>query len=182
MLSSNDLRNGTLFVWEDDPWKVLKYEHTFKGRGRGKITVRARNLKNQAVREISFQSSDTVEEADVTKKKLIFRYRTREDLVFDEDLSLPLEKSESEAQFLTKGEEVWVLFYQDEPIGITLPPTVILTVKQTEPGFKGDSVSNILKPAILNTGLAVKIPLFINEGEKIIVSTETGEYRGRAGQ
>ena len=180
MLSSNDLRNGTLFVWEDDPWKVLKYEHTFKGRGRGKITVRARNLKNQDVREISFQSSDTVEEADVTKKKLIFRYRTREDLVFDEDQSLPLEKSEWEAQFLTKGEEVWVLFYQDQSIGITLPPTVILTVKTAEPGFKGDSVSNILKLATLNPGLSVKIPLFINEGERIVVSTETGEYRGRA--
>lgn len=180
MLSANDLRNGTLFVWEDDPWKVLKYEHIFKGRGRGKVAVRARNLKNQAVREISFQSSDMVEAADVAKKKLIFRYRTREDLVFDGDLSLPLEKSEWEANFLAKGEEVWVLFYQDEPIGITLPPTVTLAVKQTEPGFKGDSVSNILKPAVLNTGLSVKIPLFINEGEKIIVSTETGEYRGRA--
>lgn len=180
MLSSNDLRSGTLFVWEDDPWKVLKYEHIFKGRGRGKVTVRARNLKNQAVREISFQSSDMVDEADVTKKKLIFRYRTRQELVFDGDLSLPLEQSESEAQFLTKDEEVWVLFYQSQPIGITLPPTVVLTVKHTEPGFKGDSVSNILKPAVLNTGLSVKVPLFINEGEKIVVSTETGEYRGRA--
>ena len=180
MLSANDLRNGTLFVWEGDPWKVLKYEHIFKGRGRGKVTVRARNLKNQAVREISLQSSDAVEEADVTKKKLVFRYRTRQDLVFDDDLSLPLEKSEWEANLLTKGEEVWVLFYQGEPIGITLPPTVVLTVKTTEPGFKGDSVSNILKPAVLNTGLAVKIPLFINQGEKIVVSTETGEYRGRA--
>lgn len=180
MLSSNDLRNGTLFVWEDDPWKVLKFEHIFQGRGRGKVTVRARNLKNGSVRELSFQSSDMVDEADVSKKKLIFRYRTREELVFDEDLSLPLEQSEWEAQFLTKGEKVWVLFYQEKPIGLTLPPTVVLTVKQTEPGFRGDSVSNILKPATLSTGLAVKIPLFINEGEKIVVSTETGEYRGRA--
>jgi elongation factor P len=180
MLSANDLRNGTLFVWEDDPWKVLKYQHIFQGRGRGKVTVRARNLKNQSVREISFQASDTVEEADVVKKKLIFRYRTRQDLVFDDELTLPVEKSEWEAQFLTKGEEVWVLFYQDQPIGITLPPTVILAVKQTEPGFKGDSVSNILKPAVLSTGLSVKIPLFISQGEKIVVSTEVGEYRGRA--
>lgn len=183
MLSANDLRNGTVFEWEDAPWKVLKYEHTFKGRGRGKVTVRAKNLKAGAVREISFQSSEMVAEADVARRKLTYLYRTRDEAVFSsdsEEMYLPLAKIEWELNFLTKQQEVWVLFFEEEPIGIQLPPTVDLVVKQTDPGVKGDTVGNTLKPATLSTGFITKVPLFINEGERITVDTESGEYRGRA--
>lgn len=183
MLSVNDLRNGTIFEWEDSPWKVQKFEHTFKGRGRGKVTVRARNLKNGSMREIAFQSSENVSEADVAKKKLIFLYRTRGEAVFkdeEEDVFIPLEKIDWELNFLTKQQEVWVLFYNEEPIGLILPPTVTLRVKTSDPGAKGDTVSNVLKPAMLETGFEAKVPLFIDEGESVIVDTENGEYRGRA--
>lgn len=189
MLSVNDLRNGTLFEWEDAPWKVSKFEHTFKGRGRGKVTVRAKNLKNGSVREISFQSSESVGEADVVKKKLTFLYRTREEAVFDppageaggeEQLFIPIETIEWELNFLTKRQEVWVLFYNEQPIGLILPPTVSLMVKKSDPGAKGDTVSNVLKPAMLETGFETKVPLFIDEGERVIIDTENGEYRGRA--
>lgn len=183
MLSVNDLRNGTLFEWEDDPWKVLKFEHSFKGRGRGKVTVRVKNLKSNAVREIAFQSSESVEEADVAKKKVIFLYRNRQEAVFDdedEQLFIPLGKIKWELNFLTKQLEVWVLFYNEEPIGLILPSTVTLKVKKSDPGVKGDTVSNVLKPAILETNFEAKVPLFIDEGESVIIDTENGEYRGRA--
>lgn len=183
MISVNDLRNGTVFEWEDAPWKVQKYEHSFKGRGRGKVTVRARNLKSGSVREISFQSSESVSEADVERVKVTYLYRTREEAVFSrdgEDLFIPISKIEWELNFLTKQQEVWTLFYEDEPIGLILPPTVILKVKQADPGARGDTVGNTLKPVMLSTNFSAKVPLFVNEGENIIVDTETGEYRGRA--
>lgn len=182
MLSAKDLRNGTVFEYEGAPWKVAKYEHIFKGRGRGKVSVRAKNLKDGAVRELSFQSSENVEEADVERLKVTYLYRTREEAVFDkqgEELFMPVQAVEWELNFLKKQQEIWVLFYQDEPIGIQLPPTVELIVKQTDPGVRGDTVSNTLKPAILETGFTTKVPLFIDEGEQVSVDTETGGYRGR---
>lgn len=184
MISVNDLRNGAIFEFEDAPWKVTKYEHTFKGRGRGKVTVRARNLKNGNTREISFQSSEMVEEANVERKKLVYLYRTRDEAVFEnedgEQLFVPLAQVEWELNFLTKRQEVWVLFYDEQPMSIQLPPTVTLVVKKTDPGFKGDTVNNTLKEATLSTGYVAKVPLFINEGEEVIIGTEEGEYKGRA--
>lgn len=183
MLSSNDLRNGTLFTYEGDPWKVTKFEHIFQGRGRGKINIHAKNLRTGNVRMIAFQASDSVEEADIQKRKFTFKYRSREDAVFSndsEELSIPLEQVKWDVQFLTKDQEVWVLFFADKPLGLILPPTVILTVKKTDPGVKGDTVSNTLKPAIMSTGLNTKVPFFVDEGDNIIVGTEEGDYRGRA--
>lgn len=183
MISSNDLRNGTLFTYEGDPWKVTKFEHIFQGRGRGKINIHARNLRTDNVRNIAFQASDSVEEADIQKLKYTFKYRSREDAVFasdnDEELSLPLKQVKWDVQFLTKNQEVWVLFFEDKPLGLILPPTVVLTVKKTDPGVKGDTVSNTLKPAVMSTGLNTKVPLFVDEGENIIIGTEEGDYRGR---
>jgi elongation factor P len=193
MLSANELRNGTVFSYEDGPWKVTKFEHSFKGRGRGKVTVKARNLKTGTVREISYQSSEMVQEADVDRRQLTYLYRTRDEAVFSSEagsgsagedvgdqITIPIDKVVWEIQFLTKGQEIWTLFFEDEPISIILPPTVELEVKETDPGVKGDTVSNTLKQAKMSTGLVVKVPLFINTGEKIIVSTEDGGYRSRA--
>lgn len=183
MISANDLRNGTLFAWQGNPWKVLKYQQHFKARGRGKVSIRARNLKDGSVRNLSFQSSDSVDEADVENRQLTFRYQTREEAVFadsERELTIPVPAINWELNFLTKGEAVWILLYQDRPIGVKLPPTVRLTVNKTDPGVKGDTVGSTLKPARLSTGLTTKVPLFINEGDKIMVDTEKGEYRGRA--
>lgn len=187
MLSVNELRNGTVFEFEENPWKVIKFEHSFKGRGRGKVTVKARNLKSGSVREISFQSSESVDEADVQRKQLVYLYCTREEAVFsrmagddNDQICIPIGKVKWELQFLTKKQEVWMLFSDDEPISLILPPTVELEVKEADPGVKGDSVSNTLKSAKLNTGLMVKVPLFIDVGQKISIDTENGEYRGRA--
>lgn len=183
MLSAKDLRNGTVFEFEGAPWKVAKYEHIFKGRGRGKVSVRAKNLKDGSVREVSFQSSENVEEADVERVRVVYRYRTREEAVFDkqgEELFIPVPQVEWELNFLKKQQEIWMLFYHDEPISVQLPPTVELLVKSTDPGVKGDTVSNTLKSAILETGFTTKVPLFIDEGERVTIDTETGAYRGRA--
>ena len=116
MLSANELRNGTVFSYEDAPWKVTKFEHSFKGRGRGKVTVKARNLKTGSPREISFQSSETVEEADVQRRQLTYLYRTRNEAIFssddeDEQISIPIDKVEWEIQFLTKRQAIWALFF-----------------------------------------------------------------------
>lgn len=185
MLSANELRNGTVFSFEDAPWKVTKFEHSFKGRGRGKVTVKAKNLKTGSPREISFQSSETIEEADVQRRRLVYLYRTRDEAVFsgedeEDQIFIPIDKVEWEIQFLTKRQEIWTLFFEDAPISIILPPTVELEVKETDPGVKGDTVSNTLKSAKMSTGLVVKVPLFINAGERILVSTEDGSYRSRA--
>lgn len=183
MISVKDLRNGTMFEWEQSPWKVLKFEHTFKGRGRGKVSVRAKNLKNGAVRELPFQSSDSVGEAEVTRKKATYLYRTRSEAVFDldgEELFIPVDQIEWELNFLSKKQETWLLLYEDRPMTVLLSPTVTLMIKKSDPGVKGDTVSNTLKPATLSTGFVTKVPLFIRQGENIVIDTESGEYRGRA--
>lgn len=183
MLSANDLRNGIIFVHEKAPWVVLKYQSKVKGRGRGRVVVRVKNLKNKSVREFTFQSSEKFEEAEIERIKAEFLFRTREEAVFlvnKEKEFLDLEILGDRVSFLMKGMEVWLVKFEGELVDVSLPATVDLRIKETDPGVKGNSASNMYKAAVLETGLSVKVPLFVNQGEKVVISTETGEYRSRA--
>lgn len=183
MLSANDLRNGTIFVHEKTPWVVLKYQSKVKGRGRGRAVVKVKNLKNKSVREFTFQSSEKFEGAEVERIKAEFLFRTREEAVFlvnGEKEFLDLKILGDRVNFLMKGMEAWLVKFEGKLVDVSLPATVNLRIKETDPGVKGNSASNIYKAAVLETGLSVKVPLFVNQGEKVIISTETGEYRSRA--
>lgn len=184
MIPVTELRAGAFFKDNGDPFQVLKYTHTKMGRGNAVIRVKARNLRTGATLEKTFNSGAKVEEAEVSKKSAQFLYQDGRELHFrdlgnEQKLSLPMSLAPTAGNFLSKTQEVKVLIFEDESLAVELPPTVEMKVKKTEPGIKGNSATNIYKPATLDSGHKLQVPLFINEGDTIKINTETGRYLGR---
>ncbi len=184
MIPVTDLRAGAIFKEGSDPFQVIKYTHTKMGRGNAVIRVRARNLRTGAVLERAFNSGAKIAEADVSKKSVQFLYQDGKNLHFkdlenEHKLSLPVSLAPTAGNFLRKNLEVKILIFEDEPLVVEIPPTVELKIKKTELGIKGNSATNIYKPATLESGLKLQVPLFINEGDVIKVNTESGKYLGR---
>lgn len=185
MLSATDLKNGITFAHYEKPYQVIKYSLIKMGRGGATVKVSARNLETGTIEEISYSSNATVEEVNTFKKKLQFLYKSADSLVFMdpatfEQSEIPAKVLGKSASFLKEGEVVDVLFWDEKALSVELAPGVILTVTQCDPGVKGNSATNIYKPALLENGLRLKVPLFIKQGNKIKVDTRTGEYIERA--
>ncbi len=190
MINVTDLRTGTTFQVDGTPYAVLKYTHTKLGRGGATVRVEARNLKTGRVEEKTFNSGARVEAAPTTKRRLQYLYKDEENAVFMdpqsfEQVEIPRRIAGEEIRFLKDGQEADVLFWSsgdaaDVPLTIELPPKVTLKVTDTSPGVKGNSATNIWKPALLENGLQVKVPLFIAVGDSVRVDTRTGEYIERA--
>ncbi|MDZ7587152.1 MAG: elongation factor P [Patescibacteria group bacterium] len=185
MINVNQLRNGRAFELEGDPYLVLKYEFTKMGRGNATIKVRVRNLKTQAVTIKSFSSGNNIQDIQLSKKKMQYLYADVHnsifmDLISYEQVEINNELIEEQKPYLTDGLEVQVLFWGEMALALELPAKLTFVVKETDPGEKGNSVANIYKPAKLENGLDVKVPLFIKQGEKIVVDTRDGSYVARA--
>ncbi len=184
MINVNHLRNGTAFELEGEPFMVLKYEFTKMGRGNATIKVKVRNLNTQSVTVKSFSSGNSVQDIQLRRKKMQFLYSDQNESVFMdpvsfEQISIDNEMLVDQKPYLADGMEVQVLFWEDKPLAVELAPKMTLSVAETGPGEKGNTVSNMYKPATLNNGLEIKVPLFIKNGEQIIVDTRTGEYVSR---
>ena len=184
MIPVTDLRAGVAFKADGQLFEVLSYEHIKMGRGSASVKVKVKNLRSGASTEKSFISHAEVDEITLDKKELQFLYKDTETCYFMdpttfEQLSIPLSKLEGQ-QFLTEGEIATVRFYHDEPLSLLLPPKVTLTIKETPPGVKGDSASNVYKDAIMENGVRVKVPLFVEAGERIVVDTRDFTYTKRA--
>lgn len=185
MIDVNHLRNGTTFKLDGQPFIVLKYEFTKMGRGNATIKVKVRNLETQALTIKSFSSGNSVEDIQLIRKKMQYLYSDANNSVFMdlesfEQIEVDNELIIDQKPYLSDGLEVQVLFWEEKALSVELPPKLIFTVKETGPGEKGNSVSNMYKPAILNNGLQIKIPLFIKQGEKISADTRDGTYVSRA--
>ncbi len=185
MINATDLKNGVDFLDKNQPYRVIKYNHIKLGRGGAVVRVLARNLENGAIEEKTFSSNIKVEEVQIFKRKLQFLYNEDKNAVFMdpttyEQIEIPNKVIEKELPFIKEGEEVTLLFWEDKPLSIDIPPKVILSVSETSPGVKGNSATNIFKQATLENGMNIKVPLFINVGDKIVVDTRTGEYIERA--
>lgn len=181
MLSATQLKNNTYFEYQGDPFIVLKYKHTHLGRGGANIRVKAKNLKTGSVRSFNFGSNDRFDEVILEKKEMQYLYLDNDNLLFMDPRSFEqIEVSKKilgeQYKFLTEGQMAIVLFWQEKPLDIDMPVSVELEVAESAPGVKGNSATNIFKPATLINGLNVKVPLFINKGDKIKVDTRTGEY------
>jgi len=181
MVPVTHLRAGSTFEDNNQPYIVLKYEHTKMGRGTATIKVKARNLKTGTIIEKSFVSGARVEEVSLVKRKNQFLYQKGKEYFFMnpktfEQFSISEDVLGYQAKFLSEGIEVDLLFLEDTPIDIELPPKLEFKVAETDPGVKGNSATNIFKSAILENGISVKVPLFIKAGEKIWVDTRNGEY------
>lgn len=184
MIDVNQLRNGTAFEQDGQPYLVLKYEFSKMGRGNANIKVKVRNLKTGAVLQKGFQSGNSVEEISLKRRKMQYLFSDQQQSTFMDPVSFEQVEVDNavlgEAKaYLQEGGEVQVLFWEDQALAVELPPKLIFTVKETGPGEKGNTVSNMYKPATLANGLEVKVPLFINQGEKVIIDTRNASYVSR---
>jgi elongation factor P len=185
MISTGDLKRGMAIELDGDLWSILEHHHIKMGRGSAQTRLKMRNLKTGAIIERSFQAGEKFRRAILDKKTVQYLYR--EDSTYHfmdtetyEQTPLSAELLGDVTNYLTDGQTVELLTYQDEPIGADLPPSVEMTVAQSDPGLRGDTASAGTKPATMETGLVVQVPLFVNEGERIRIDTRTGQYIERA--
>lgn len=181
MISVNELKNGATFKFDNQPYIVLNYEHIKLGRGSAWIKVKIRNLLTGSVTEKSFISGNRVEPIETSRNKFQFLYHDNTGFVFMdpktfEQVSLTALAVADQAGYLKEGVVADILFLEDKPLGIELPQKMEFMVKKADPGVKGNSASNFLKDAVLDNGLKVRVPLFIEEGERIVIDTKNGEY------
>jgi len=184
MISTGDLRKGVAIELDGDLWQILDYHHIKMGRGSAQVRITLRNIKRGQTIERSFQAGTKWPRATMEKRPVQFLYRDGEDFHFmDTDtydqFMLRADQLDDAVQFLRDGMTLDRTSYQGETIGVELPVTVDLTVTTTEPGFAGDTAQGARKPATLETGLIVSVPLFVNERDVVRVDTRTGEYQTR---
>ncbi|MGC9970602.1 MAG: elongation factor P [Bryobacteraceae bacterium] len=185
MISATQMRPGMVVKFNNDLFSIFSVFHRTPGNLRGFVQAKMRNLRSGSMIEHRFSSEDRVERAALEEHNMEFLYDDGESYHFMntetyEQTHLTKELLGDAVQYLAPQLNVTVEFYEGKPISVELPATVDLTVVETEPGLKGASVSNVTKPATLETGLVVQVPPFINEGEKIRVSTAEGTYQERA--
>lgn len=181
MVSVTDLRNGSTFEDSGQIFQVLTYEHIKMGRGSATIRVKVKNLRTGSTTEKTFISGARVSEAPLQKVKAQYLYQDSEGFYFMDNLTfeqsvLSRQKVGDQAKFLKDGMETTILLYEDEPLSLDLPSKMALKITETGPGVRGDSATNVYKDAILENDLKVKVPLFIKNGDAIIVDTRTGLY------
>jgi elongation factor P len=185
MISATQLRPGMVVKFNNELYSIFKMEHRTPGNLRGFVQVKMRKLSSGTMMEHRFSSEDRVERAALDEQEMEYLYDDGEYYYFMntetfEQMHLTKDLLGDATGFLVPNLKVAVEFYEGKPISVELPPSVDLTVVETEPGMKGASVSNVTKPAKLETGLVVQVPPFISEGEKIRVSTSEMAYLERA--
>jgi elongation factor P len=185
MFNVNDVKNGITFVLDGEIFTVLEFSHVKPGKGAAFVKMKVRNLRTGSNTEKSFNSGTKLEKAMIEKKPMQFLYASGDSYNFMnmetyEQIDLSSEQLGDETKFLKEGLNVDLSFYQGELLGVLLPDKVELEVVHTEPAVKGNTTNNATKDAELETGLVVKVPLFVEQGEKVIVSTATGKYDSRA--
>jgi len=179
MISVTELRAGRTFEIDGVPFEVVEYKHTKMGRGTASIKVKIRNLQSGAVIHKTFISGARVEPIDLETKLSQYLYQQGDKFYFMnpqtfEQFHLPESIMGGKERFLKEQQEVKILFWEEKPLGLELPLSLVFEVIETDPGIKGNSVNSSYKPATLNNGLLTQVPLFINTGDKIKVDTRTG--------
>ncbi len=181
---ANELKTGTIFKEDNSPYLVMKYEHIKSARGGANVKVKARNLLTGQVLEKSYLASAKVDDADVMRKNAQYLYKEKDYVFMDPDTYEQIYIAEDiigePAKFLIEGINVQVLYFEDRPVSVDLPITMVFEITYTEPGFRGNTVSTVYKDATLANGAVVKVPTFAKIGDKIKVDTRSGEYVSKA--
>jgi elongation factor P len=185
MIQATQMRPGMVIKFNNDLYSIFSVNHRTPGNLRGFVQARMRNLRNGTMSEHRFSSEDRVERAVLDEQEMEYLYDDGESFYFMntqtyEQTHLTKELLGDAVSYLIPQLHVHVEFYEGKPMSVELPATVDMTVVETEPGLKGATVSNVTKPAKLETGLVVQVPPFISEGEKIRVNTAEGTYQERA--
>ena len=184
MINVNDFKTGMTISYEGNLYQVLDFQHVKPGKGAAIVKAKLKNLRTGSIAEQTFNAGSKVPTAHVDKTKIQFLYADGDNysfmnMVTYEQVDINKKQIENEVKFLKEGLEVLLFFYESELLGIELPEKVDYTITQTEPAVKGNTVTGATKDAIIETGLLVKVPLFIENGEEIIVSTKDGKYVSR---
>lgn len=185
MISAGDFKNGVTFEMEGGVWQIIEFQHVKPGKGAAFVRTKIRNVILGTVIEKTFNPSDKFPSAFVERKDMSYSYNDGDLYYFMDPESyelIPVNASELGDGFKFVKEDMVckVLSYKGKVFGVEPPNFVELKVEKTEPGLKGDTATNTLKPAVLETGVEIRVPLFIDEGEMIQVDTRTGEYMSRA--
>jgi len=184
-VSTNDLKNGMALALPEGLMTVIEFQHVKPGKGGAFVRTKLKNFRTGAVLDKTFRADEKVPLAVIDKREMQYLYREGTSLVFMDSESyeqLQVEASDlgDAVDYLKEGDTVVLPMYEGTVVGVELPAAVELVVRETEPGVQGDRVSGARKPATLETGLVVQVPLFIEPGETVKVDTRTGEYLARA--
>ncbi len=184
MITANDLRRGTTFELDGELYKVVEYQHSFIGRGSANVRVKMRNLRTGAIIDRTFSPEDRINDVRLELREVQYLYNDGTlyyfmDTETYEQPALPAEVLGDAVNYLTENMTLQISTYEGEPIDIVLPVTVDLRVVEAPPGFAGDTATGATKQVILETGLKINAPLFVEEGDIVRVDTRTGEYISR---
>ncbi|NMB23999.1 MAG: elongation factor P [Firmicutes bacterium] len=185
MISVNDLRTGLTLELDGEVWSVVEFLHVKPGKGAAFVRTKLRNVRSGAVTERTFRAGERVPRARIETKQMQYLYAAGDEYHFMdtetyEQMSLTASALDDAVNYLTENMVIGVQLYEGAPIGVDLPTAVELEIIETEPGFRGDTATGGTKPATVETGLIVQVPLFIEQGTIIKVDTRTGEYLSRA--
>ena len=185
MFNINDIKNGVTLLYEGQIYQVVDFLHVKPGKGSAFMKAKLKNLRTGGTVEKTFNTNVKLEKAMIDRQNMQFLYNNGDIYNFMnmetyEQIELPKSQLGEEEKFLKEGLDVIVTFYQGELLGIILPDKIEYVVEQTEPAVKGNTTNNAQKDAIMENGLKVRVPLFIEQGEKILVSTKDGKYDSRA--
>jgi elongation factor P len=181
MYDTSDIRKNLKIVLDGYPYAVVDHQFVKPGKGQAFTRTKLKNMITGAVLERTFKSGEKLEKADMEERQMQYLYPEGDQFVFMDttsynQINLGREVLGDTPDYLQDGMMVDVLFWSDRPIGVTPPIFVELEVTETEPGFKGDTTSNVGKPATLSTGKVISVPLFVNQGDLLKIDTRTGEY------
>ncbi len=181
MIGVTELRAGTIFEEAGNLYLVLSYEHIKMGRGSANIKVKVKNLRQGSTTEKSFINGAKVNNVQVFKRDIQYLYKDDSQAFFMdpnsfEQIGVPLSLIGNDTAYLKEGESYNVSFLGNDPLALNLPPKMDFTIKEADPGVKGNTASNIYKDAVLDNGLRTRVPLFIRAGDKVRIDTRTGEY------
>lgn len=184
MINVNDFKTGMTITVDGNLYQVLEFDHVKPGKGAAIVKAKLKNLRTGSIAEQTFNAGIKVPTAHVEKMKMQYLYENGDTYTFMnmdtfEQVDINKSQIENEVKFLKPSLEVIIIFYESEMLGIQLPEKIDYVITETEPAIKGNTATNATKDAYIETGLLVKVPLFIEQGEEIIVSTKDGKYVSR---
>jgi elongation factor P len=185
VVNTNQFKNGMHIEVDGEPWRIVEFQHVKPGKGGAFVRTKLKALESGAVVDRTFRAGEKFERIRTETKEMQYLYDAGEEVVFMdqetyEQLSLPRATVEDALPFMEPSASLQVMFVDGRPAGVELPSSVVLEVTETEPGVKGDTVSNVTKPATLQTGAVVQVPLFVNVGDKLKVDPREKRYISRA--
>ena len=185
MISTSDFRKGMRIAIDGQPYHIIDFQHVKMGRGGANVKTKLKNIKTGQVLERTFSGGEQFDQPDFSDKLMQYMYNDGDEWFFMDSktydqVSISKDKLGDTIWYFKENDEYHILFFEGDPISVDLPPAVVFEVVEAEPAIKGDTVSNVMKGAVVETGLSVKVPMFVKVGDRIKIDTREGKYIERA--